>query len=208
MTRGDRRRERTRQALIEAAQRILVEQGTSNVPIQAITDAADVGAGSFYNHFSTKEELFDAAVSAAIDAHSVWLDEALIGVNDPVEIFVTSFRLTTRVADTAPAVAALFVHTGFARLASDEGLAPRALKDLERASGEGAFAISNPRLALATTAGCLFAYMTLRLQDPPAVTQADADRMAEDLLVMFGVARDEARALAARPLPVAGASGL
>ena len=34
------------------------------MPILEITQAADVGMGSFYNHFETKEQLFDAAVEA------------------------------------------------------------------------------------------------------------------------------------------------
>lgn len=201
MTRSDRRRERTRQALIEAAQRILIERGTANVPIQAITDAADVGAGSFYNHFATKEELFNEAVSAAIGEHEAYLDVALQDVDDPVLVFITSFRLTARLADTSPAVASLFVHSGFERLASDQGLAPRALKDIQQAMNSGALARQNPRLALAVTAGCLFAYMTLRLQEPPAVTQDEADQMAEDLLVMLGVPRSDAHVAAHVELP-------
>jgi AcrR family transcriptional regulator len=200
-TRTDRRRERTREALIAAAQRILVEHGTSNVPIQVITDAADVGAGSFYNHFTTKEELFDAAVSAAIDAHSLWLDEALAEVTDPVEIFVASFRLTARLATTSPAVATLFVNSGFERLTSEQGLAPRALMDLQRMLDHGLLPERNAHLALATTAGCLFAYMRLRTQQPPSVTDEDADQLAEDLLVMLGLRRATARRVAHLPLP-------
>lgn len=199
--RTHRRRERTREALIAAAQRILVEQGTSNVPIQTITDAADVGAGTFYNYFTTKEELFDAAVSAAIEAHRHWLDEAVGDVTGPVEIFATSFRLTARLAATSPAVATLFVNSGFDRLTSDQGLAPRALNDLQRMLDDGVLTAHNPHLALAATAGCLFAYMKLRTQDPPAVTDEDADQLVEDLLVMLGLDRDAARRAAHMPLP-------
>jgi len=32
------------------------------VPVLEITQAADVGMGSFYNHFDSKEQLFEAAV--------------------------------------------------------------------------------------------------------------------------------------------------
>jgi AcrR family transcriptional regulator len=57
----DRRKARTRAALIRAAQTLIAE-GRTNVPILEITQAADVGMGSFYNHFETKEQLFEAAV--------------------------------------------------------------------------------------------------------------------------------------------------
>jgi hypothetical protein len=52
----DRRRVRTRAALIAAAQRILADDARAEVSIKQITDAADVGFGSFYNHFDTKAE--------------------------------------------------------------------------------------------------------------------------------------------------------
>lgn len=200
-TRSDRRRERTREALITAAQRILVEQGTANVPIQTITEVADVGFGTFYNHFTSKQELFDAAVSEAIDRHGAWLDEVLGDVTDPVEVFASSFRLTARLAATSPAVAALFVHSGLDRVASDRGLAPRAVDDLGRAIDQGALTGHTPHLALVATAGCLFAYMQLRVQDPPMVTDADADQLTEDLLVMLGMRRNDARRMARKPLP-------
>lgn len=49
----DRRKARTRAALIGAAQ-ACIAAGKTNVPILEITQAADVGMGSFYNHFQTK----------------------------------------------------------------------------------------------------------------------------------------------------------
>lgn len=55
-----RRRQRTRAALIQAAQGFIVA-GKLNAPVLEITQAADVGMGSLYNHFDSKEELFQAA---------------------------------------------------------------------------------------------------------------------------------------------------
>jgi hypothetical protein len=52
-TRLDRRKARTRQALIEAAQALLAE-GRSNAPVSVITEAADLGIGSFYNRSPTR----------------------------------------------------------------------------------------------------------------------------------------------------------
>jgi len=48
-----RRKQRTRTALVKAAQRLIAE-GRVNVPVLEITRAADVGMGSFYNHFESK----------------------------------------------------------------------------------------------------------------------------------------------------------
>jgi AcrR family transcriptional regulator len=68
MNRLEQRKARTRAALVRAAQ-TFIAAGEQNVPILEITQAADVGMGSFYNHFQTKEELFQAAVEDALDAY-------------------------------------------------------------------------------------------------------------------------------------------
>lgn len=52
----ERRKRRARAALVKAAQSFLAA-GKPTVPILEITQAADVGMGSFYNHFQAREEL-------------------------------------------------------------------------------------------------------------------------------------------------------
>ena len=50
----ERRKHRTRAALIRAAQGFVVA-GKLNAPVLEITQTADVGMGSFYNHFDSKD---------------------------------------------------------------------------------------------------------------------------------------------------------
>ena len=82
----DRRKARTRAALIEAAQALLAE-GRTNAPVNVITEAADLGTGSFYNHFDTKEQLFEAAVADALERHADYLEELTKGLEDPAAVF-------------------------------------------------------------------------------------------------------------------------
>src|ERR1700739_1394333 len=89
----ERRKQRTRAALVKAAQRLIAE-GRVNVPVLEITQAADVGMGSFYNHFESKEQLFEAAIADVLDAHGAMLDRLTASIDDPAETFATSFRLT------------------------------------------------------------------------------------------------------------------
>src|SRR3954470_1666943 len=97
----DRRKARTRAALIRAAQTLIAE-GRTNVPVLEITQAADVGMGSFYNHFDTKEQLFDAAFESVMDAYGQLLDHIAEGISDPAEVFASSFRLTGRLHRREP----------------------------------------------------------------------------------------------------------
>lgn len=56
--RQDRRRARTRADLLAAAKRLLASKGLHGTKIADIAAAADVGTGTFYLHFPTKEALF------------------------------------------------------------------------------------------------------------------------------------------------------
>jgi AcrR family transcriptional regulator len=56
------RGERTRQKLLEAAERIFAELGFHDASIVKITEAAGVGQGTFYLYFGSKKQVFDELV--------------------------------------------------------------------------------------------------------------------------------------------------
>ena len=126
--RVERRKQRTRAALIRAAQGFIAE-GRLNVAVLDITQAADVGMGSFYNHFDSKEELFQAAVADIFDAHGALLD-TLPEVDDPAETFARIFRLTGRLFRRRPQESRVLLNVGMGSVLSKRGLAPRALRDI------------------------------------------------------------------------------
>ena len=195
----ERRKQRTRAALIKAAQGFIAA-GKLNVPVLDITQAADVGMGSFYNHFDSKEQLFQAAVTDVFDAYGAVLD-SLPEVDDPAETFARSFRLAGRFFRLRPQECRVLLNVGIGPMLSDRGLAPRALRDIIAANRAGRFRVADPQLALAMAAGTLLALGQL-LQDQPERDDAQAsDQMAEDLLCIFGVPAAEAREICSRPLP-------
>lgn len=59
MRRSTRTRLMTQQKLVNAARRIMMSRDPEAVAIADITDEADVGFGSFYNHFSSKQDIFE-----------------------------------------------------------------------------------------------------------------------------------------------------
>ena len=83
--RFERRKARTRDDLIAAATRVLAEKGLHGTKIADIAAAADVGVGTFYLHFATKDALYDALVEDAATRLKATVDEARESVDDPIE---------------------------------------------------------------------------------------------------------------------------
>jgi AcrR family transcriptional regulator len=199
-TRRERSKARTRSALVRAAQGFLAA-GRTDVPVLEITQAADVGMGSFYNHFDSKEQLFDAAVEASLDAHGVLLDELTAEIDDPAEVFARSFRLTGRLHRRQPELSNVLLRNGVAIATSDKGIAHRVRRDIEAAARAGRFTVKDVELAMTIVTGAALCLGQL-LHDRPDRDDAQAtDQVAEDLLRMLGMPVDEAREICRRPLP-------
>ena len=80
-----KRRERTRQELLAAATRVLAEKGLHDTKVADIAAAADVGVGTFYLYFPTKDALFDAVVEETVRRLKETVDRARTAARDPVE---------------------------------------------------------------------------------------------------------------------------
>jgi AcrR family transcriptional regulator len=200
-SRLERRKAQTRQKLLDAARAMLADNRAPRASIQDITEAADVGFGSFYNHFPSKDDLFVAAVADVLEETGELLDKLSSDLTDPAAAFAQSVRLATRIARIRPDVARILVQHGMSYMDSDRGLAPRALRDITAAIAAGRFQADNPKLALAATAGTLLTTLHLTLTDPHFAAQPVDEQLAEQLLRMFGLPADEARKLATVPLP-------
>lgn len=200
VNRLDRRKARTRAALIRAAQ-TLIAQGRTNVPILEITQAADVGMGSFYNHFETKEQLFEAAVEAVLDAYGRLLDGLTADIEDPVEVFACSFRLTGRLHRSEPELSRVLLNNALRLLSADNGLAPRARRDIAAAVAAGRFDVEDLDVAVTMAAGALLTLGQLLHDQPDRDVEETTDRVAENLLRMFGASRQQARRICSLPLP-------
>ena len=200
VNRLQRRKQRTRTALIKAAQQLIVE-GRLNVPVLEITQLADVGMGSFYNHFDSKDELFESAVAEVLDSYGALLDLMTIDMEDPAETFAASFRLTGRFFRRRPQESLILLANWSALMSSDHGLAPRALRDIRAAVAADRFTVDDPELALAVASGVLLGMGTLLQRDPNRDDGLTADAVTEDLLRMFGMSARDARRVCSRPLP-------
>src|SRR5580692_9911708 len=83
--RCDRRREKTRVDLIQAAERVISSKGYHQTRIADIATEADVGLGTFYLHFKTKNEIFIELIEHGAAELRRVLGEAKLGLHTPAE---------------------------------------------------------------------------------------------------------------------------
>ncbi|MDT5340642.1 MAG: hypothetical protein QOD90_6147 [Mycobacterium sp.] len=195
-----RRKQKTRAALISAAQSFIAA-GKLNVPVLEITQAADVGMGSFYNHFDSKEELFDAALTEVLDVHGALLDELTTSLDDPAEAFARSFRLTGRLFRQRPQESKVLLSSGLTLLSSDRGVAPRARRDISAGVDAGRFHVEDLSLAMAVVGGALLGLGQLLHDEPDRDDAEAADSVTEHVLKLLGMRADEAHRICQLPLP-------
>ncbi len=194
-----RRKRETREKLIDGAQRAMAHKGIDATTIQEITDAADVGFGSFYNHFASREEIVDAIMRERIDPFSVVLDVLNDSVDDPAERLSAKVRHTVRKAmgDTVWGRFLFFsvVDTTFRKM----GMLPRMSRDLKAGIRAGRFDVADFEYTVVAISGAVGAVIRAWLR---AEIGADApERAAAVVLHLLGLSNEEARQIATRPLP-------
>jgi AcrR family transcriptional regulator len=212
LDRGARRRLRTRTRLVDAARRIIAERGgIEAVPIAEITEAADVAIGTFYNHFPSREDLFEAVVSETLEAHGETIDALASEVADVAEFCSASLRLTMRMVEVDPVWGGFMVRVGTYLPELGLILGRRLVETLQRGIQSGRFEVADEATTLAVVAGVVFGAMHVRRSGAsqgtfsdllPEALPEDADSLvAEQLLQLLGLPRDEAAEIARRPLP-------
>jgi AcrR family transcriptional regulator len=197
--RRTRSRERARARLLEAALRVLARRGVDAATIAEITQEADVGFGSFYNHFESKEAILDAVVDKLLESHGATLDSLTESFEDPAEALAASIRHTVGRVEQDPTWGEFVVRFGGVHRALRAGLGARARRDLRRGAKTGRFLAPDPAAALVTIGGGVLAVTRARLD---GTLGSDAgNRLAESVLRMLGLPSAEAVAIAKRPLP-------
>ena len=113
--RRQRRANETRLRLFRCALQLFAERGLPNVTVEDITEAADVGKGTFFNYFETKDHIL--GVMAEIQLGKV--GEAAAGAKQGKQTIHTLLRqLVRRLAEEpgrSPSLARAFISSFLAR---------------------------------------------------------------------------------------------
>ncbi|MFP3888678.1 TetR/AcrR family transcriptional regulator [uncultured Ralstonia sp.] len=217
--RGARRKRETRGRLLDAALRLMSERGMEGVAINEITEAADVGFGSFYNHFESKEAIYATLVDSVFEEFADSLDRLTSGLTDAAEIISVSVRHTLMRARCEPVWGRFLIREGFSARAMTQGLGQRLLRDIQRGIAAKRFVVADPFIGFLSVGGTVLITVSAELNfvapDAPAAGALEAlgfsgehfpERTAATLLQTLGLKRAEAEKIANRPLPVVEAA--
>lgn len=84
--RRERKREETRQKIYRAAMRLFAERGFFETTTEQITEAADVGQGTFFNYFPTKQHVLMVLSEIQYRKSSAAVEQVLAGKESVQEI--------------------------------------------------------------------------------------------------------------------------
>ena len=104
-TKGKRREE-----ILEAATKLFSEHGYQDTDIQAIADAIDVGKGTIYLYFPSKEALFFATVNRAMTLVEAFVRKRVISAKDTVSLLKEIVRAYVEFFRKHPHFVELFVQ--------------------------------------------------------------------------------------------------
>ena len=203
--RGSRRKRETRTRLVDAAFRLMAIRGMRGVTISEITEEADVGIGSFYNHFDSKESIHAAIVEDFFERFANILERLARDVDDPAEVIAVSVRHAILRAQREPLWGRFLLREGFTPRALDRGLGARLMRDIHIGIETGRLRSPDPVMSFVAAGSCVLGAISLQIDMADHGEVADSknipERAAATVLHGLGLSFDKAAAISKRPLP-------
>lgn len=194
----DRRRARTRAALMKAGQALFAARSVDAVSIDDIVAAADVAKGSFYNHFPDKDALAQALGEEVRRGVEQLAAEVNAGVDDPAERVARALCGFVRQASTEPERARAMQRLFPAAAVPDAPMNRGVRADIAAGLKAGRFEGLSQEAAILTAVG-LVQIAVARAAGPDfRAPERLAEELSVSLLRGLGLASAEAQALAAR----------
>lgn len=198
--RMSRQRERTRDRLVKAALTVIARKGFDSATINDFTEEADVGFGSFYNYFSSKEEILAASIEDLYVRIGTKIDGATSVISEPLEVLASAIRLFVGLIIVRPDWAEFIVRVGLAPGYKERGLFPRLFRDIRKIEECGHLRFVDSAMATYSVGGAIL-FMVMALLDGELKKDDAPERIADMALRMLGVSEEQIHTLVTRPLP-------
>jgi len=195
-TRRERRRAENRGRLLEAAVAVMLREGYDRATIAGIAREADLGFGTFYSHFESKEAIFRAAVDETGEVRTSLLTGVLEPVDSAPERIATTCALFVALAGRYPQVTRFLLDAR--RQAENPGreAAVHPFGDLiEDGCKTGELELADPQATVAATTGSLLGLIQEMLEGRLSCDAA-ASAAADVSLRVVGISPVVARKLA------------
>ena len=180
---------------------VMAAKGADAATINDITEAADVGICSFYNHFASKEDILEAATNELFDVIGGKIDEAIYAIADPCVALAMAIRafvtIMTRRKEWARFIIRISSVPGYKRF----GIYARLFKDIQRIHTAKRLLFPDPNIVIYAVGGAILLMVTALVEGD--IPEAEApQRIAAMVLRMLGEKEDDIRTIVALPLPV------
>jgi AcrR family transcriptional regulator len=190
-------RSNTRARLLHAASALIGEGGFDAVTIAELTQRADVGFGTFYGYFESKEAVVREVILDAMASLADANDERTSGLTDPAEVVASAIRHTLATADEDPIFAGFITRVG---LSGDEtlwtALRQRLRRDIDRGVSTGRFVTDAPSVVGHMIEGSVLSVLRAKLAGE-LDTSADL-AVAASALQLLGIPATEATEISTR----------
>jgi AcrR family transcriptional regulator len=194
-----RRRNATRTKLLDAARALTLEHPIADIAIAQITERADVGFGSFYNHFTSKEAILEATTEREADALRLAIDRVVTQEPDGAARLASAVRYFVAHSLRDPMWSWFLSNTHYGFVAVRRVMWPSLTRDLDLGRSHRRFDFQDTAAAAEFIIGGTLAVMSA------APSGARDDRLASLAAVLamrtLGVAPSEIPALVSRRLP-------
>lgn len=198
-SRNARRKRRNRQALVEAAHTVMAEKGIDAATMSEIADLADVGAGTVYNYFASKDDLAMRVMEEVMDRLAQRIEAVTDTFDDPGQVYAFGIRNVMKAATTDRRWSWLLRRSEVIADAMYRVMGPYAIRDLRNAVAAGRYRVEDAEMAWRQATHAIVGF-SLAVCDGK-LAPGKIDEAVVNLLGMVGVPRDEAWEIARRPSP-------
>jgi len=107
--RRERKKQLSRQAILKAAQQLFIDRGYKETSVADIMNGADLGTGTFYNYFQSKEEVLMALLGDSVEMVEAAVRESRERGDKAVETLAAGIMATSIFLDENRYVLPLFL---------------------------------------------------------------------------------------------------
>lgn len=198
-TRSDRRKRRNREALLAAGHQVMASKGIDAATMAEIAELADVGAGTVYNYFASKDDLAMGVMERVMDLLAQRIEAVTNTFDDPGQVYAFGVRNVMKAATTDRRWRWLLRRSEVIADAMYRVMGPYAIRDIRNAAAAGRYRTEDPELAWRMATHAIVGFSLAVCDQKIHIDKMD-DAVV-NLLGMVGVSPEEAWEIAQRPCP-------